>query len=125
MFRHIPIQVKVTQGTEQIRAGLPERFGKAAMRAGSASPNLIMERHWVEQGVRYGEMKEIGEEVAQEVDAAYDDERLEALVTAALAAGGEQQVAAAEKRERPTVTLEMFDQPDWQKRYAVLEQMEP
>lgn len=125
MFRNIPIQVKVTQGTEQIRAGLPERFGKAAMRAGSASPNLIMERKWVEHGVRYGEMKEIGEEVAQEIDASYDDGRLEDLVTLALEAGGEQQVVAEEKRERPTVTLAMFDQPDWQKRYAVLEQMDP
>lgn len=125
MFRNIPMQVKVTSGTEQIRAALPERFGKAAMSAGSASPNLIMERQWVEQGVRYGGLKEIGEEVALEIDAAYDQDRLDKLVEQALQAGGDAPLPVEEKQKPPAVTLEMFDQPDWQKRYAVLERMEP
>lgn len=124
MFRGIPMQVKVTMGTEQIRAALPERFGAAAMKAGSASPNVIMERKWVEQDVRYGDLREIGEEVASEVDAAYPPERVEELVQQALQLGvGE--APPQPERVKKVVTLEMLDDPDWQKRYAALDRMEP
>ncbi|GAA4705855.1 virulence factor [Brevibacillus fulvus] len=126
MFRQIPMQVKVTMGTEQIRAGLPERFMKAAMTAGAASPNVILERKWIEHGVRYGDLQEIGQEVAQEIDATYDQERLDQLVEQAMQMTGEAPpVVEEQKEEKPPVTLDMFDQPEWQKRYAVLEQMEP
>jgi len=123
MFRQIPMQVKVTAGAEQVRAALPERFAKAAMQAGSASPNLIMERQWVEHGVRYGELKEIAEEVAQEIDATYDDARLQQLVEQALQQGtGEPQ---PEPEPPVKITMEMLDQSDWQKRYAALEKLDP
>lgn len=124
MFRGVPMQVKVTMGTEQIRAALPERFGIAAVRAGSASPNLIMERKWVEQGVRYGDLREIGEEVALEVDAAYPESRVEEIVQKAMELGpGESPEPVV--REKKVVTLEMLDDPDWQKRYEALDRMEP
>ncbi|MGC5324710.1 virulence factor [Brevibacillus sp. SYSU BS000544] len=125
MFREIPWQVKVTSPTEHVRIALSDRFSEAATKASSVSTNLILERKWIEQGVRYGEVKEIAEEVAQEIEAAYDQERLHALVEAALQSGEAPVPQAAEKKARPVVTLEMFDQPDWQKRYALLEQMEP
>lgn len=124
MFRDVPMQVKVTMGSEQIRAALPERFGQAAVRAGSASPNLLMERKWVEHGVRYGDLREIGEEVAQEIDAAYPAERVEELVERALQQGpGE--APEPIQREKKAVTFDMLDDPDWQKRYAALDRMEP
>ncbi|MED1783106.1 virulence factor [Brevibacillus fortis] len=124
MFRGVPMQVKVTMGTEQIRAALPERFGQAAVRAGSASPNLIMERKWVEHGVRYGDLREIGEEVALEVDASYPESRVEEIVQQAMALGpGETPEPVV--REKKVVTLEMLDDPDWQKRYEALDRMEP
>lgn len=124
MFRGVPMQVKVTMGTEQIRAALPERFGQAAVRAGSASPNLIMERKWVEHGVRYGDLREIGEEVALEVDASYPQSRVEEIVEQAMALGpGETPEPVV--REKKVVTLEMLDDPDWQKRYEALDRMEP
>lgn len=133
MFRTIPMQVKVEAGGEQIRAALPERFATIAMEAGKISPNLIKERSWVEQGVRYGDLKEIGEEVAQEVDAAYDDERLRALMDEILrearaSAAGETVEAnepAAPVAKEPVITLESLDDPDWRKRYAALDQLEP
>lgn len=124
MFRDVPMQVKVTMGNEQIRAALPERFGQAAVRAGSASPNLLMERKWVEHGVRYGDLREIGEEVAQEIDAAYPAERVEELVERALQQGPGEPVEPIQ-RETKRVTLDMLDDPDWQKRYAALDRMEP
>lgn len=125
MFREIPWQVKVTSPTEHVRTALSDRFSEAATKASSVSTNLILERKWIEQGVRYGEVKEIAEEVAQEIEAAYDQERLHTLVEAALQSGEAPVPQAAGKQSRPIVTLEMFDQPDWQKRYALLEQMEP
>lgn len=124
MFREVPMQVKVTMGNEQIRAALPERFGQAAVRAGSASPNLLMERKWVEHGVRYGDLREIGEEVALEIDAAYPVERVEELVERAMQQGTGEPPAPI-VREKKIVTLEMLDDPDWQKRYAALDRMEP
>ncbi|EST56451.1 PBS lyase [Brevibacillus panacihumi W25] len=124
MFREVPMQVKVTMGSEQIRAALPERFGQAAVRAGSASPNLLMERKWVEHGVRYGDLREIGEEVALEIDAAYPVERVEELVERAMQQGTGEPPAPI-VREKKIVTLEMLDDPDWQKRYAALDRMEP
>lgn len=94
------------------------------MKAGSASPNVIMERKWVEQDVRYGDLREIGEEVASEVDAAYPPERVEELVQQALQLGvGE--APPQPERVKKVVTLEMLDDPDWQKRYAALDRMEP
>ncbi|WP_312117077.1 virulence factor [Brevibacillus reuszeri] len=124
MFRGVPMQVKVTMGTEQIRAALPERFGQAAVGAGSASPNLIMERKWVEHGVRYGDLREIGEEVAAEIDASYPQSRVEELVEQAMQLGpGEAPEPVV--RENKVVTLEMLDDPDWQKRYEALDRMEP
>ncbi|MGD8191081.1 virulence factor [Brevibacillus ginsengisoli] len=125
MFRNIPMQIKVTSTSEHVRTALPPRFAEAATQAGLASSNLIAERQWVEQGVRYGDLKEIGEEVAQEVNAAYDEERLNHLVELALQSNEADSMYVDQKREKPIVTLEMFDQPDWQKRFAVLEQMEP
>ncbi|CAJ1003292.1 MULTISPECIES: virulence factor [Bacillales] len=125
MFRGIPMQVKVTMGTEQVRTALPERFGKAAVHAGSASPNLIMERKWVEHGVRYGDLREIGEVVAQEIDAAYPQERVDELVKLAMQQEPGEAPLQPERRETKVVTLEMLDDPDWQKRYAALDGLEP
>lgn len=124
MFRGVPMQVKVTMGTEQIRAALPERFGQAAVQAGSASPNLIMERKWVEHGVRYGDLREIGEEVAQEIDATYPQSRVEELVQQAMLLGPGETPQVVE-REKKVVTPGMLDDPDWQKRYEALDRMEP
>ena len=84
MFKDIPIQVKLTTKTEEKRFALPERFAKAAMEAQPAATNLVLERKWEEHGVRYGEPEEIGEQVVEEIAAAYDDKRLERLVSRAL-----------------------------------------
>ncbi|HEY0826479.1 MAG TPA: conserved virulence factor C family protein [Bacilli bacterium] len=83
-FKDIPLQVRVRSGLEEARLALPERFSKAAMRAQSTSPNLIMERILDDMGVRYGDLKEIAEAVIEELDAAYDEERLNGLVEQAL-----------------------------------------
>ncbi|HET7579454.1 MAG TPA: conserved virulence factor C family protein [Bacillales bacterium] len=123
MFRGIPMQAKLVDGDEERRVGLPERFMAAAMKAGESSPNMIMERKWVEQGARYGTLDEIAENVAEEINAAYDEKRLEDLVTRAF----EQEDADKEQddKEVQKITEEMLDDPDWKKRYAALDRMDP
>lgn len=123
MFRNIPMQIKLLSDGEERRFGLPDRFKEAVMKAQAASVNVIVERQWVEQSTRYGTMQEIGEEVARELDAAYDQARLDRLVEQALEqGGGEAQAEAAPSRER---LIAMFADPDWKKRYAALQQLKP
>jgi hypothetical protein len=123
MFKGIPMQVKLTANSEEVRFGLPERFGKAISRAQTASQNLILERKWDDQGVRYGTFKEIGEEVVLELAAAYDEVRLEELVA--------QATDKHEASESKAVTLpaerkdDMLDHPDWEKRFAALDRINP
>ena len=120
MFRSIPIQIKLDiNGTEK-RVGLPERFMNAIMKAQEASDNMILERQWVEQTPRYGEAEEIENDVAEEISAAYDQNRLDTLVKEAFQTD-------KGKIESPfkKVTLEQLESPDWRERYRALDRMEP
>ncbi|SDW44101.1 HEAT repeat-containing protein [Marininema mesophilum] len=122
-FRSLPIQLKLISSGEEKRYPLPEQFAKAVMEAQSSSANMVMERKWEERGVRYGDFDEVGAEAAQEVVAAYDDKRLQELIKQAFAQGpGE---PAPEMRPSYPVTVEMMKDPDWKKRFAALEQMNP
>ncbi|SEN23641.1 conserved virulence factor C family protein [Lihuaxuella thermophila] len=122
-LKGIPIQVKCVKDGEEVRVGLPERFKEAVMKAQSATTNLVFERKWEEQSPRYGNLQEVGEQVAEEIAAAYDEVRLKSLVEAAFAPENERQT----KREGISVqdVLSALDHPEWEKRYAALEQMEP
>src|SRR5699024_879428 len=117
MIRNIPTQVKVQEGDEEQRFGLPDRFMNVAMEAASASDNYLMERTWVEQSPRYGKIDEIGNEVVEELAATYSEERLQALLQQAL------NNEALQTRPRKNITLDMLDDSDWRKRYAALDQM--
>ena len=44
-----------------------------------------MQRKWKDYGVRYGDLEEIGQEVSEELMAAYPEERINRLVAAAKA----------------------------------------
>jgi hypothetical protein len=130
-FRGIPLQVRVQSGMDQQRAGLPERFNEAAIRAASASPNLIKERTLEDWGIRYGELKEVLEEITQEIDAAYDEPRLQSLVKQAqqLGGGAVEGVAAVSSAGRTALSkedlLQQLADPDWKQRYAALQQVKP
>lgn len=122
-FRDIPMQIKLVAGDEEQRVGLPERFQQAIMEAQDSSPNVVMERKWVEQGVRYGEFDDIGTAVAEEISAAYDTERIQQLVKAAYNRN------EGEPYIRPTITSdevrEAMKSDDWKVRFAALEKMDP
>lgn len=120
-FRDIPMQVKLMVDGEEIRVGLPERFLEAVLQAQSVAENVVMERRWVEQTPRYGEVEDIERDIVEELSAAYDQKRLDQMVNAIL--HGKQD----DERESPfrKVTPEMLDHPDWKARYAALERMDP
>lgn len=113
-FRRIPMLVKVSDDREELRVALPERFGIAIKRASPASPNMLVERRWLPLPPRFGDLREVGEAVAEELDAAYDQSRLDAMVQQAFQAG-----EAPEIRGKPSP--EDFESPDWKRRYAALE----
>ncbi|RSK25976.1 virulence factor [Bacillus sp. HMF5848] len=118
-FKRIPIQVKVTDGETEKRFGLPSSFQKALKEAELPGDNIVMMRKWVEQGVRYGELDDIGAQVVEELEAAYTDERLNDLVERA------QSPEKIVEREKIVVTSDMLDNPDWRARFAALEKMDP
>lgn len=122
-FREIPMQIKLVAGDEERRVGLPESFQKAVMDAQDSSPNLVMERQWIEQGIRYGSFEDVGKAVADEIAASYDSERLAELVKQAY------EVNKGKAYERPTITSEevreAMKSDDWKVRFAALEKMDP
>ncbi|SDL92127.1 conserved virulence factor C family protein [Bacillus sp. OK048] len=120
MFKDIPLQVKLTDGTTERRFGMPESFLQARERAQLPDENYILLRRWDQLGVRYGEFEEIGQQVVEELIAAYPTERLEELVSKAQTIETKQMPT----RERKKVTLESLANPDWQVRYQLLEQMD-
>ncbi|KHF40281.1 conserved virulence factor C family protein [Halalkalibacter okhensis] len=121
-FKGIPMQIKLTDGQQEKREGLPERFALAIANAQKEDDNVVMERKWVEKGVRYGELDDIAKEVADELSAAYSQERLNGLVAMA---NGKEDIQAAQRERFIEVSLDMLDQEDWRDRYALLERMNP
>lgn len=120
-FAHIPYQVKLIADGQEKRFALPPYFMEAVMTAQERSGhNLILGRQWEEHGVRYGDMEEIGQEVVQELIAAYDQERLQQLVEAA---AQPQSGQASSPARSPDEIEEQLRHPDWQRRFAALQQM--
>lgn len=120
-IKGIPVQVKLLQGEEEKRFGLPERFQKAVFAVQPAIQNMIFERRWVEESPRYGKMEEIGQQIVAELSASYSQKRLDQLVEKAL--------RPDEAEEPHQWTAEevhaALDDPDWEKRFAALDQWEP
>lgn len=83
-FRNIPVQVKLEDDEGETRFGLDQRFMHAAMEA-SENADYLAERKWVEQDPRYGNPGEIGQDIVDEIEASYDEERLNRLVEMAKA----------------------------------------
>lgn len=123
MIRGIPMQVKLMTGTEEARFALPPRFKQIALQAAEASPDFLAERRWIDKGLRYGELSQIGEEMVQQIDAAYPAERLERLLAQALV----QRPGEATPVEAlpPAVVAERLELSDWRGRYAALDRMDP
>ncbi|MFF2450414.1 conserved virulence factor C family protein [Neobacillus sp. NPDC058068] len=122
LFKDIPLQVKLTDSRAERRFGMPETFLKARELAQLPEDNYILLRKWQNQGVRYGDFEQIGQEVVEELIAAYPKERLEALVTKAQTSWSASDQKP--KRTRRKVSLADLQTTEWQIRYQFLEQMD-
>jgi hypothetical protein len=121
MFRGIPLQIRVKSDDQEERVAMPSRFIDSAMKAQYGAPNLLAERKLVDYGVRYGERKEIAEQIVEELEAAFTSERLAQLVTEALAEGDH----ASELQVRHEQVLAGLNNSDWKVRFAVLDKLKP
>lgn len=119
MYKGIPLQVKLTDGTEERRFGMPELFTNLVSEV-QDDENYILQRKWKDHGVRYGEFDEVGKEVVEELIAAYPKNRLKELIQIAKSSD---QGVQRQPRKRLKVTTADLDVEDWQKRYQLLEQM--
>lgn len=122
MYKGIPMQIKLTDGAEEKRYGLPDQFMQAVAEVRMPNDNVVASRKWQEFGVRYGEFDEIGQAVQEELMAAYPQSRIDALSDAAK--NPETAEANVMKREKIKLTLEDLDHEDWKVRYQKLEQSE-
>ena len=117
-FRDLPMLVKVSSGSETTRLPLPERFGQAIERAMGASENMLMERKWIDEGLRYGELRDIGEAVVREISAVYDEKKLKELVERAYHPNLHEKVEASREE-----LVQAFESPKWEERFAALKEL--
>jgi hypothetical protein len=120
-FRDLPMLVKVSSGRETTRLPLPERFGKAIERAMGASENMLMERKWKDEGLRYGDLREVGEAVVREISAVYDEKKLKELVERAYHPDLHEKVEAT--GEELGELVRAFESPKWEERFAALKEL--
>ena len=120
-FRDLPMLVKVSSGSETTRLPLPERFGKAIERAMGASENMLMERKWKDEGLRYGELRDVGEAVVREISAVYDEKKLKELVERAYHPDLHEPAKAS--REELGALARAFESPKWEERFAALKEL--
>jgi hypothetical protein len=117
-FRDLPMLVKVSSGSETTRLPLPERFGQAIERAMGASENMLMERKWKDEGLRYGELRDVGEAVVREILAVYDEKKLKELVEKAYHPDLREKVEATREE-----LVQAFESPKWEERFAALKEL--
>lgn len=122
IYKGIPMQVKLSDGNEEKRFGLPDLFAKSVSKVQSPDDNIVMVRKWKDLGVRYGDLDQVGNEVVEELIAAYPPERLEELVKLANNLLVESELKTAKKKIK--VSAADLDQPDWRVRYQLLEKMD-
>ncbi|MET3574912.1 conserved virulence factor C family protein [Bhargavaea ullalensis] len=118
-FKGVPLQVKVFDDAGEERFGLSKRFIDAMNAVMQEDEeNYILQRKWADYGIRYGDKKVIGEEVVKEIEAAYLQERLDAIVER----GNETKEAPVLGRR--AVSLDEYKSADtWEERFRLLDQM--
>ena len=120
-FRGIPVQVRVTDDTQQARVALPERFNQALQNAIVATgADYVAERIWAPYQPQFGEVEAIARQVAEELDSLIDAPELAHL---------EQQAIASESKFIPAPPsqaklLADLKQSDWKQRLKAIQKLE-
>jgi hypothetical protein len=121
MYKGIPMQVKLTDGQQEKRFGLPADFLEAIRKVQLPGDNVVLERRWKDLGNRYGELDRVGETVIEELLAVYPNERLNLLVD--LAINPEKQQGKT-VRKKLKLNVNDLEDSDWRVRYQLFEQMQ-
>lgn len=117
-IKGIPLQVKVFDQDSEERIGLSSRFVDAMNESmKEQDENYILQRKWVDFGVRYGDKKEIAKQIRDEVEATYPETRLKRLIETANSPKSESIIHGRQ------VTLDDFQVDSWQERFQLLDQM--
>ncbi len=120
-FRSIPMQVKVTDGQTEKRLSLSPRFLKAARELqahfGAA---FIQERQWIDQGIRYGELDIVAQEVLEEIEGVQSEAVLEKIKNDILGTSPSINLKQSVKQE----TQADIKSQNWHERLRALEQLE-
>ncbi|MFF2752835.1 conserved virulence factor C family protein [Psychrobacillus sp. NPDC058041] len=114
-YKGIPLQVKVFDSETESRYGLSERFINALDVAMEGDKeNYLMLRKWVDFGVRYGDQKEIGEQLVKELEATFPESKLNQLIE-------NRDISTEDKSPiRAPFKLEQFMVSDWEERFQLL-----
>ncbi|MBP3038974.1 conserved virulence factor C family protein [Bacillaceae bacterium Marseille-Q3522] len=119
IFKGIPMQIKLNNGREEKRFAMGDNYTRAISAVQLPGDNVVLMRKWHDHGVRYGDLLEIGEEVIEELIAAYPQERLNLLIER-----GKNPSMAPSRRKKLKLTLADLEAEDWRVRYQLLEQMD-
>ena len=123
-FRDLPMLVKVSSGNETTRLPLPERFGQAIEQAMGASKNMLVERKWIDEGLRYGDLHDVGEALVREISAVYDERKLKELVERAYHPDLHEPVKGSrEELGELAELIRAFESPRWEERFAALKEL--
>lgn len=122
-FRGIPIQVKATDGIEEVRVGLSPRFGETARELQTHfGADYLKERHWADWDIRYGSLSEVAREMGEEMETLLNEATLAEKRRVAL---GEVSAPATQgeiKTEDSTpLSIAGLDWPD---RFRLIQQLE-
>lgn len=119
-FRNLPSQVRVNSAEEQVRVALPERFDEALAGVLSAiQANYLAERSWRALEPRYGELSDVAQMVADELDSALSADDLARLARAAIA--GRAPAATAPSLPTQAELITALSDADWRQRLAAIQ----
>ncbi|WP_121971700.1 virulence factor [Leptolyngbya sp. BC1307] len=120
-FRGIPVQVRVTDDTQQARVALPERFNQALQNAIVATgADYVAERIWAPYQPQFGEVEAIARQVAEELDSLIDAPELAHLEQQAITSKSK----AVSSQRSQTELLTDLKQPDWKQRLKAIQKIE-
>jgi hypothetical protein len=122
-LRGIPYQIKLVHDNKENRYALPDRFQQAVLQIQGVTSNVILERKWMDQGIRYGEADDIGKQLIAEHEAMYPDNRLNRLVKQALSPKADPSLQ--EQKKTADEVRSAFQDNNWETRYAALMLWEP
>ena len=120
-FRGIPVQVRVTDDTQQARVALPERFNQALQNAIIATgADYVAERIWAPYQPQFGEVEEIARQVAEELDSLIDAQELAHLEQQAITS--EAKIISSQPSQAELIAD--LQQSDWKQRLKAIQKIE-